>query len=107
MTHMPMKLVVLDRDGTINEDRDDYVKSPEEWVPLDGSLEAIISCFVYLLLVQCRLPPVLAQQFASKQDGIRLDFSVGDCRIINDSFDSIRKFGQRNSRRNTQDKPSP
>lgn len=36
-----MKLVVLDRDGTINEDRDDYVKSAEEWVPLPGALEAI------------------------------------------------------------------
>ena len=36
-----MKLVILDRDGTINEDRDDYVKSPEEWVPVPGSLEAI------------------------------------------------------------------
>ncbi|PXW99505.1 D-alpha,beta-D-heptose 1,7-bisphosphate phosphatase [Sphaerotilus hippei] len=37
----PMKLVILDRDGTINEDRDDYVKSPEEWVPMPGALEAI------------------------------------------------------------------
>jgi D-glycero-D-manno-heptose 1,7-bisphosphate phosphatase len=36
-----MKLVILDRDGTINEDRDDYVKSPAEWVPIPGSLEAI------------------------------------------------------------------
>lgn len=36
-----MKLVILDRDGTINEDRDDYVKSPEEWEPLPGALEAI------------------------------------------------------------------
>jgi D-glycero-D-manno-heptose 1,7-bisphosphate phosphatase len=36
-----MKLVILDRDGTINEDRDDYVKSADEWVPLDGALEAI------------------------------------------------------------------
>lgn len=36
-----MKLVVIDRDGTINEDRDDYVKSPDEWVPLPGALEAI------------------------------------------------------------------
>jgi D-glycero-D-manno-heptose 1,7-bisphosphate phosphatase len=35
------KLVVLDRDGTINEDRDDYVKSADEWVPLPGALEAI------------------------------------------------------------------
>jgi D-glycero-D-manno-heptose 1,7-bisphosphate phosphatase len=37
----PMKLVILDRDGTINEDRDDFVKSPDEWVPLPGALEAI------------------------------------------------------------------
>ena len=36
-----MKLVILDRDGTINEDRDDYVKSPKEWLPLPGALEAI------------------------------------------------------------------
>lgn len=36
-----MKLIILDRDGTINEDRDDFVKSPEEWVPIAGSLEAI------------------------------------------------------------------
>jgi D-glycero-D-manno-heptose 1,7-bisphosphate phosphatase len=37
----PLKLVILDRDGTINEDRDDYVKSPDEWMPIPGSLEAI------------------------------------------------------------------
>ncbi len=37
----PVKLIVLDRDGTINEDRDDFVKSADEWVPLPGALEAI------------------------------------------------------------------
>ena len=36
-----MKLVILDRDGTINADSDDFVKSPEEWLPLPGALEAI------------------------------------------------------------------
>jgi D-glycero-D-manno-heptose 1,7-bisphosphate phosphatase len=36
-----MKLVILDRDGTINEDSEDYIKSPEEWRPIKGSLEAI------------------------------------------------------------------
>ena len=36
-----MKLVILDRDGTINEDSDDFVKTPDEWLPLPGSLEAI------------------------------------------------------------------
>jgi D-glycero-D-manno-heptose 1,7-bisphosphate phosphatase len=36
-----MKLVILDRDGTINHDSDKYIKSPAEWRPLKGSLEAI------------------------------------------------------------------
>jgi len=36
-----MKLVILDRDGTINHDSDEYIKSPEEWRPIKGSLEAI------------------------------------------------------------------
>ena len=36
-----MKLVILDRDGTINVDSDAFIKSPEEWQPLPGALEAI------------------------------------------------------------------
>ena len=36
-----MKLVILDRDGTINEDSADFVKSPSEWEPLPGALEGI------------------------------------------------------------------
>jgi D-glycero-D-manno-heptose 1,7-bisphosphate phosphatase len=36
-----MKLVILDRDGTINHDSDQYIKSPAEWKPIPGSLEAI------------------------------------------------------------------
>ena len=36
-----MKLVILDRDGVINQDADGCIRSAEEWVPLPGSLEAI------------------------------------------------------------------
>ena len=36
-----MKLVILDRDGTINHDSDEHIKSPEEWRPIKGSLEGI------------------------------------------------------------------
>jgi D-glycero-D-manno-heptose 1,7-bisphosphate phosphatase len=35
------KLIVLDRDGVINYDSDQYIKSPDEWRPIPGSLEAI------------------------------------------------------------------
>lgn len=36
-----MKLIVLDRDGVINHDSDAYIRTPDEWRPLPGSLEAI------------------------------------------------------------------
>ena len=36
-----MKLVILDRDGVINFDSEQFIKSPEEWKPIPGSLEAI------------------------------------------------------------------
>ena len=36
-----MKLVILDRDGTINHDSEQHIKSPEEWRPIKGSLNAI------------------------------------------------------------------
>jgi D-glycero-D-manno-heptose 1,7-bisphosphate phosphatase len=36
-----MKLIILDRDGVINQDSDAFIKSPAEWVPIPGSLEAI------------------------------------------------------------------
>jgi D-glycero-D-manno-heptose 1,7-bisphosphate phosphatase len=36
-----MKLIILDRDGVINEDSDDFIKTPEEWIPIDGSAQAI------------------------------------------------------------------
>ena len=35
------RLIILDRDGVINRDSDDFIKSPEEWHPIPGSLEAI------------------------------------------------------------------
>ncbi len=36
-----MKLIILDRDGVINHDSPDFIKSPAEWHPIPGSLEAI------------------------------------------------------------------
>ena len=41
LAHRTLKLIVLDRDGVINYDSDQFIKSPEEWRPIPGSLEAI------------------------------------------------------------------
>ena len=42
MKHSKPELVILDRDGLINEDSDDYIKSSNEWRAIPGSIEAII-----------------------------------------------------------------
>ena len=36
-----MKLIILDRDGVINQESRDYIKSPAEWHPIPGALDAI------------------------------------------------------------------
>jgi D-glycero-D-manno-heptose 1,7-bisphosphate phosphatase len=36
-----MKLIILDRDGVINEDSDSYIKNAAEWIPIPGSIEAL------------------------------------------------------------------
>ncbi len=36
-----MKLVILDRDGVINEDSEHFIRNPDEWVPIPGALDAI------------------------------------------------------------------
>lgn len=39
----PMKIIVLDRDGVINHDSDNYIRSPDEFKPITGSIEAIVN----------------------------------------------------------------
>ena len=46
-------MIILDRDGVINEDSDDYIKSVDEWIPIPGSIEAIaaLSAAGYTIVV--------------------------------------------------------
>lgn len=71
------KLVILDRDGVINHDSDDYIKSVDEWVPIPGSLEAI-----------ARLNHAgIAVTVATNQSGIgRGMFSVEDLNLMHAKF---------------------
>lgn len=76
------KLIILDRDGVINEDRDDYVKSSDEWVPLPGSLEAIA------LLNQAGYQIAIA----TNQSGIsRGYFSINDLHAMHRKMDKLLK----------------
>jgi len=72
-----MKLVILDRDGVINQDSDQFIKNPEEWKPIRGSLEAIarLNHAGYRVVV------------ASNQSGIgRGFFDMGALNAINDKM---------------------
>ena len=40
---MAARLVILDRDGVINRDSEEFIRTPDEWRPIDGSLAAIAS----------------------------------------------------------------
>jgi len=78
-----MKLVILDRDGVINQDSDQFIKNPEEWKPIPGSLEAIarLNHAGYRVVV------------ASNQSGIgRGLFDMGALNAINDKM--YRALGQ-------------
>ena len=72
-----MKLAILDRDGVINFDSDQYIKSPAEWRPIPGSIEAIarLNQHGYRIAV------------ATNQSGIgRGLFDMGTLNAINDKM---------------------
>jgi D-glycero-D-manno-heptose 1,7-bisphosphate phosphatase len=82
MSSSASKLIILDRDGVINEDRDDYVKSADEWVALPGSLEAIA------LLNQAGYQIAIA----TNQSGLsRGYFSINDLHAMHSKMDSLLK----------------
>jgi D-glycero-D-manno-heptose 1,7-bisphosphate phosphatase len=72
-----MKLVILDRDGVINADSAKFIKSPSEWKPIPGSLEAIarLNHTGYRVVI------------ASNQSGVgRGLFDMGTLNAINDKM---------------------
>ncbi len=82
-----MKLVILDRDGVINQDSDQFIKNPDEWKPIPGSLEAIakLNHTGYRVVV------------ASNQSGIgRGLFDMTALNAINDKmYRALGQFGGR------------
>lgn len=63
------QLIILDRDGVINEDSDDYVKSADEWRAIPASLEAIAAINKLTIpVVVCTNQSGLARGLFSQQD---------------------------------------
>jgi len=82
MSTSSSKLIILDRDGVINEDSDDYVKSADEWIPLSGSLEAIA------LLNQAGYQIAIA----TNQSGLsRGYFTTSDLHAMHNKMDALLK----------------
>jgi D-glycero-D-manno-heptose 1,7-bisphosphate phosphatase len=75
-----VKLIILDRDGVINHDRDDYVKTADEWVPIDGSIDAI-AC-----LHRAGFTVVVATNQAGLARGL---FDLDDLEDMNEKFTSL------------------
>ena len=82
MSTSSTKLIILDRDGVINEDSDEYVKSVDEWIPLPGSLEAVA------LLNQAGYQIAIA----TNQSGIsRGYFTINDLHAMHSKMDALLK----------------
>jgi len=74
------RMIILDRDGVINQDSDNYIKNADEWIPIPGSLEAIkrLKKAGYLVTI------------ASNQSGIaRGIFSEDDLKAIDDKMNRM------------------
>lgn len=82
-----MKLIILDRDGVINQDSAQFIKSPEEWRPIPGSLEAIAK------LEEAGYRVVIATNQSGVGRGL---FDMDTLNAINDKM--IRMVGQAGGR---------
>ncbi|MEE8059595.1 MAG: D-glycero-beta-D-manno-heptose 1,7-bisphosphate 7-phosphatase [Pseudomonadales bacterium] len=80
-----MKLVILDRDGVINEDSDAFVKNADEWIPIVGSIRAIAR------LSKAGFTVVVATNQSGLGRGI---FDLGDLEAMHDKmYDLVNKAG--------------
>ena len=82
---MEKPLIILDRDGVINVDSPNYIKCPEEWIPIKGSLEAISK------LNQAGYSIVIATNQAGISRGI---FTFEDLHAIHSKMiDTLTQYG--------------
>jgi D-glycero-D-manno-heptose 1,7-bisphosphate phosphatase len=73
-------LVILDRDGVINEDHHDFIKSLAEWIPLPGSIDAIARLSQHGFTVTV----------ATNQSGLgRGKFTLDDLEAMNERLDEL------------------
>ena len=83
-------LVLLDRDGVINHDSEDYIKTPSEWNPIEGSIDAIVQLQLNGIMVAvCTNQSGLARGLIKRTDLLSMHnlcnqklIQAGGCPII-------------------------
>ncbi|CAG1022757.1 D-glycero-D-manno-heptose 1,7-bisphosphate phosphatase [Patescibacteria group bacterium] len=82
------KYILLDRDGVINHDSDAFIKSPDEWLPIKGSLEAIalLNAHGYQVVVVTNQSGVARGLF--DEDTLKA-IHAKMCRLVNDAGGKI------------------
>jgi D-glycero-D-manno-heptose 1,7-bisphosphate phosphatase len=85
------KLIVLDRDGVINEDSAEYIKSPDEWRAIPGSLEAIVKLNKagYKVVVISNQSGIARGYFTEQTLQLMHDKMRGELAKLGGFFDSI------------------
>lgn len=63
-----MRLLILDRDGVINQDSDNFIKSADEWIPIEGSIQAIATLSKQYHIIIATNQSGLARGLFSLQD---------------------------------------
>ncbi len=77
--------IIVDRDGVINFDSPDYIKTPDEWIPIPGSLEAIVK------FNQAGIPVAMATNQAGPAQG---KFSHENSeKIFNKMLENLKNLG--------------
>lgn len=86
-----MNLVILDRDGVVNFDSDDYIKSPEEWHAIPGSLEAVkrLNDAGYLVALATNQAGPARGKFPREQLGLIFEKMHHELAAIGGHFDYV------------------
>ena len=86
-----MKLIILDRDGVINEDSDNFIRSVQEWIPIPGSLPAIarLNSLGYTVAVATNQSGIARGYFDTAALEAMHDYMRGQLAVLGGRIDAL------------------